>query len=443
MFPVVFLIYANIFVIIKILIRKPKFRLSEIIYLVISGTLFASIVLALLYFQVIPERLSSILGDIFVYLFIIQFLKKIHGYSFKKAFIITSTASILVSFFDQSISFVLTLFIEMPSPAAYLLLLPIKIFSSAITAVILVEFTKSIRDTLRSSKHLQTVLLLISILLILAFQASSLYEVYPERISSSLLLINILFFAAFISIGFVSFITYAGSVETRLTAQSELQAKKLEQEVFDLYIDNLENNQADIRKFKHDYKNILMSIGSFLKDKDLDGLTDYYTNKIQAASQLITDDDFALDEIAKLKVRELKSILAAKLMVAKNSNIAITFEALEDIDNLPIDSLSLVRMLGIILDNAIEACEEIDGSKLRVGFLSNLTDITIVVENTCKPNIPTLQELKKPGFSTKGENRGLGLSNLIGMVNLYPNVTLETSVTECTFIQKLTLFYQH
>lgn len=45
--------------------------------------------------------------------------------------------------------------------------------------------------------------------------------------------------------------------------------------------------------------------------------------------------------------------------------------------------------------------------------------------------------LKQKGFSTKGEGRGLGLSNLGELTAMEPNILLETIISEQRFTQKV------
>jgi len=215
--------------------------------------------------------------------------------------------------------------------------------------------------------------------------------------------------------------------------------RKEAQRNLEYYTENLEKQQLSVRRFKHDYRNILLSLDSFLETDDLPGLKEYYYSKIKPASAIVTENDFNLDRLSKIKVKEIKSILAAKLMAAENLDIDTTFEAPDEIDRIPINSVALVRMLSIILDNAIEELATLDGGKLLVACYKSGTSLTFVIQNTCRPDIPTLRHLKEVGFSSKGENRGLGLSNLAELADAYPNITLRTKIANGNFIQKLTI----
>ena len=147
--------------------------------------------------------------------------------------------------------------------------------------------------------------------------------------------------------------------------------------------------------------------------------------------------NFKLTELQNMKQREIKSILALKLITAQNNEIEVDLEIKEVIEDIPVDAIVLVRALGILLDNAIEALEELTIGKLTVAIFKNKQEIQFIIQNDCKEHMPSIQQLKKEGFSTKGENRGLGLSNVKEMLDKYPNVVLKTTIRNQLFSQQL------
>ena len=155
------------------------------------------------------------------------------------------------------------------------------------------------------------------------------------------------------------------------------------------------------------------------------------------ASEAMTKDSFTLEALGKVKVRELKAVLAAKLMAAQSMNINTYFEVPEEIDHIPANSFAIVRMIGIIMDNAIEALAELGSGTLMVGCFKDSAGITFIVQNNCRADIPKLHQLKEIGFSTKGSGRGLGLGILSELVASLPNATLSTCISNHNFVQKL------
>jgi two-component system sensor histidine kinase AgrC len=140
-------------------------------------------------------------------------------------------------------------------------------------------------------------------------------------------------------------------------------------------------------------------------------------------------------------VPEIRGLITTKILAAQNisPNIDITFEAPDNIDDIFVSPIALIRMLGIIFDNAIDELTEIKTGRLATACFMDKKALTIVVENTCRDDIPNLQMLKKSGFSTKNNHQGVGLSILEEIQITHPNIMLSTIVDNNSFTQKLTI----
>jgi len=217
----------------------------------------------------------------------------------------------------------------------------------------------------------------------------------------------------------------------------EILQKEAEYKNMLLYTQEIEQRYSRAREIQHDYKNILTSLYSYIEDGDLDGLKQYYDDEIESTFNASEKNLFALESLSKVKVSAIKGILAAKVIRAENLGIDTVFEAIDDIHSIRIDSISLVRMLGIILDNAIEELTEISEGVLVVACYKSGGGVTFVVQNTCRQDISNLAELKKRGFSTKGDDRGLGLNILSELAGHYDNVILHTIISNGKFTQRL------
>ena len=101
--------------------------------------------------------------------------------------------------------------------------------------------------------------------------------------------------------------------------------------------------------------------------------------------------------------------------------------------------MQLSRVIGILLDNAIEACLELESDKLLEITILRI-DKTIdfqIANNFLNTGIP-IEELKKEGYSSKGENRGLGLISAQDIIKNY-NMILTTKIENNMFKQILTI----
>jgi len=219
---------------------------------------------------------------------------------------------------------------------------------------------------------------------------------------------NSVFLAIVIIAVFLGFYFYTRLLRERAT----LQQKETEYMIQQQYIELIDMQQSVIRKFKHDQQNVLLSMEGYLDANDYDGLKDYFYSQIKTSTESVTQSDFLFEDLSRIKVYEIKGILTVKLTMAQDMGINTVFQVADEIDSIPCRSIVLVRMLGIILDNAIEALMELDDGTLSVACYKEGNSVVFIVQNDCQPNLPPVSQIKQAGFTTKGDGRGLGLSNL-------------------------------
>ncbi|MGM0122877.1 two-component system, LytTR family, sensor histidine kinase AgrC [Enterococcus sp. AZ194] len=222
------------------------------------------------------------------------------------------------------------------------------------------------------------------------------------------------------------------------TNQKELTVKqqRYEMEYLKEYMEKLEKNNQEMRTFKHDYQNILLSLEDYISQKDLKGLEIYFFENIKETSKIMDSNFLKLSQLASLEIQEIKSLLANKLMIAQEYGIDTEIEIRERISGFNVDSLALVRSLGIILDNAVESAMEQNKGEIRVGIIKRDQENLIIVTNSCGV-LPKLHLLKQEGYSSKGENRGIGLNNLDRIIQGEKNLVLDTEIKDGMFSQIL------
>ncbi|WP_139843830.1 GHKL domain-containing protein [Candidatus Enterococcus clewellii] len=247
--------------------------------------------------------------------------------------------------------------------------------------------------------------------------------------------LNLVFFIFYFFISIVAFLMYASSTKNRYEAQQ----KELEYLSNQRYMDVMESQFKEISKFRHDYKNILTSMENFIVDRDMDGLDEYYHSMLKTSSKVIEQNNYKLEKLGNIQFRALKSILASKLITAQEKGIDARIEVTETINKVNMDAVSLVRLMGIFLDNAIEELEELGKGILSVAVYQDEQAVHLIIQNSCREDIPKLHQLKTKGFSTKGTNRGNGLSNVQDIVTEAENIRLATTIEHHLFTQKLVI----
>lgn len=200
--------------------------------------------------------------------------------------------------------------------------------------------------------------------------------------------------------------------------------QRTEYEQLRMYTDVVEDLVNDIRRFRHDYSNVVASMSGFIEANDVVGLRRYFEKEIvKEGSELLSKHILLLHHI---KRPALKGILSSKVVQAEYQGIHLNLEISGDINGAFIRDMDLCRMIGILMDNAIEASAESDEKLLEVGILEDADNFTFYTENSYK-DLPNTEDMFKEGFSTKGEGRGLGLSNLRRLIDHnYKNILLNT-----------------
>ncbi|MBW9145201.1 GHKL domain-containing protein [Clostridium sp. CM027] len=221
--------------------------------------------------------------------------------------------------------------------------------------------------------------------------------------------------------------------------EEKFKYKQIQLDNLEQYTNNLENLYMDMRKFRHDYINIISSMAAFIEERDIEGLEEHFNKNIYPLNNKMNKNNYKLGLLKNIKLPQIKGLISGKVIHAQELGIDIIIDIVEPITIIKMDIIDLSRCLGIILDNAIESALESEKKVIDVALINKISSVILVVANTFKGDIPALSKLFKEGFSTKGENRGLGLSNCKDMIGKYKNISLDTSISDVQFIQEITV----
>jgi len=420
----------------KIIIADKKERLKDAIYF---------LPIAILGSVVISLTTTFAIGNVTVWTLLILFLQKKKNYTIHKALSLTAMAYLLVITSANGTSYLIYLLFPayqnlilttLPLHVIYLVF-KFLIVSPCIS-YLFVKITQKTRHKVSLNSGYQITLANLLILLSFSFQNTMLINIqapYPSDFYIWIALSTVAFFLLVI----FSFLLYTRSIENK----HQIEQRKAEQDALLRYTAEIEKQSTDMRKFKHDYQNILVSFGTFIEERDLNGLTTYFEEKVEIVSKKILEQNFTLSHLERVKVKEVKSILINKVITAQGLGVPLQLTVETDIVELPTNTVSLVRMLGIVLDNAIEEVMAIKDTTptalMEIHLFEDVEGTTMVVSNTCRPNMPPLHRLKTTGFSTKTEGQGLGLVNLSELAMNEPNTSLQTLITQGTFVQKIAI----
>ena len=215
--------------------------------------------------------------------------------------------------------------------------------------------------------------------------------------------------------------------ETRQRAFQDLQD----------YTRNLEAMYDGLRSFKHDYINILSSLSGYIENGDMEKLKDFFEEKILPTQNLITQGDYKLNQLSNIAVLEIKSLLSAKMIYAHEMGINVTIDIPEHVSCFSMDTVDLARILGIFLDNAVEAALETAHPEVGLNIIQNPDTVAVIITNSLQNSDIALHKLKQQGFTTKTGHTGIGLANAEKIIHSYDNILWETILKDGCFTQYL------
>ena len=406
-----------LFLISKIIL-DIKYTLRD--YLIILLVIIPS---AFLYFYIDSISILYLLIGCGIFLFY-----KVKWYS-----IITVLSSSILMFFTNFIAFIVEVLIQ---KIIYTFVL-VDIVHTLTFALISITFAYSLKFLLKKLKQSylsinKNYLIIISIVLVLSFIILYLYSKVQTVNISSLKIYGLIF------IGIIIFFITLIIIISRYTLRELRYRRNMEEiETYYEYTLQIESINNEMRKFRHDYVNILTTMSEYIRENDMDGLKTYFNDNIVPMKDNLQMNSIKINGTDNLKVRAIKGLVTTKILQAQEKNIPISIEVPELIDHIEMNTVDLSRIIGIIIDNAIEASEELEDALIRIAFINVETSVMFIVMNKCKENMPKIHELFQDSFSTKGDNRGLGLTTLKDITDTTENVLLDTTIENGYFVQKV------
>lgn len=256
---------------------------------------------------------------------------------------------------------------------------------------------------------------------------------YSDKMPIYITITSILSLLAYFVISFYS-----------LLSTNKLDTTTRDLEEAQLYNKTLTILHDSIRGFKHDFHNIVQSIGGYADRGDLEGLRIYYRQLLQdcgRTNNLTALNPEVINNPAIYNVLATKYHKADEIGVQINLGIFINLNEIEKHMKI----YEFTRILGILLDNAIEAAAECENKIIHVSFRKeqNRRRLLVIIDNTYKNKDINVDKIYEKDFSTKSKetNSGLGLWEVRQILKKNNNLNLFTTKSEEFFSQQFEIYY--
>lgn len=194
-----------------------------------------------------------------------------------------------------------------------------------------------------------------------------------------------------------------------------------------------------IRAFRHDFNNIIQALGGYVQAKDLDGLEKYYSQLLKDCQEVNNLTGLNPDAINNPAIY---SLISSKYYLATEQGIEFNLDIFMDLNSIDMKIYEFCRILGILLDNSIQATQECEEKNITITIRKDTRckRQLLIVENTYKDKEIDTEKIYEKGYSTKEGNTGLGLWEVRQILTKNTNLNLFTSKDEKYFKQQLEIY---
>lgn len=303
--------------------------------------------------------------------------------------------------------------------------------------ILLITFAfkhKNIKITLLDNFDAKTksiIILTLALGIFFIIGQSVLTFIYTDTIPVSFALLNFLLFASYIVVTIYNLSRIMKLIDTTQKLESAEEYNK-----------TLHILHDSVRGFKHDFDNIVASIGGYINTNDMEGLKKYYTQLEDNCERVNNLYVFNPDTINNPGIYNL---LTSKYHKAEQNNVKFNLITTLDLTTIKMQIFDFARILGILLDNAIEASSEcIDKKEIHVIFRDDSKNYRqlIIVENTYKNKDINIEEIFKKGVSGKENHSGIGLWEVQEILKKNNNLNMHTTKDDNFFTQQLEIYYK-
>lgn len=285
-----------------------------------------------------------------------------------------------------------------------------------------------LRNIFDSYKEKSTFIIMVIVILCLSIVVFVIYQnFYIESSLSYLILINLFFIGVYVFM--IGFFVEKSNNDNLISKYDQLHE----------YSKTYEQELVKRSKRQHEYENQLIMIRSMIEEGEDNAVE--YINRILKSDEKKNDIKW-LTKLTYIPYGGLKGLLYFKLNEMMNKKLNVYLEVSEDLKKKSLwktyeeDAQDISRIIGVYLDNAIEAASISEEKTIEIQFYLENKNIVFCLGNTFKGKIEE-SKLDNEGYSSKGKNRGYGLPLVKDLLSKHEELTAERVIVDQYYVQKL------
>lgn len=243
----------------------------------------------------------------------------------------------------------------------------------------------------------------------------------------------------FFVISLISLLVYLKNTTQNYFNFQLAQQKQQQLDHLTTYTTQIEDLYKSINGFRHDYANLIVSLETSIQAGDINQIRSIYEDGLKNSPNVLNHGNHTLGSLTKIDIPAIKSILSNKIILALEKGIHIEFEIEQKWSTCHVDVFDYIRMLGILLDNAIDASEACSMAFINIAFITDniKQEHRLIIENSTNQEFINIGHIFQDGVTSKGANRGIGLSNMQHILSNYEQAHIETEYSNYRFRQTL------
>ena len=193
------------------------------------------------------------------------------------------------------------------------------------------------------------------------------------------------------------------------------------------------------RIYNHENKNELQTLRNLISKRNTKALK--YIDSI--LDNKIKDNEKIMHKTSKIPEGGLRATIYAKLCTMDELGIKYSLDIAKDIRTVDLINmkedivLNICKILGVFLDNAIEAVKDLKTKHIGIEIYLMDGDLCVDITNNYEGKLD-MNKIGSSKYTTKGGNHGYGLSLVNQIISDYPDVfENEKSIAKNTFTQKI------
>ncbi len=294
------------------------------------------------------------------------------------------------------------------------------------------DFNIAIKHNFESKNRIMLLLNFFVGIIALAIQSyitTKYSSILPYEVQSSAIFILLIYFI-------ISILSLCRTNKLEITTEN-LEQEKLYNKTITLLYDS-------IRSYRHDFNNKVQAMGGYIYTDNMEGLKEFYTGLLDDCQKA---NNLAILNPELINNPAIYSLLTSKYYQASELDISMNFEIFLDLQTLNIRIYDLITILGILLDNAIEASQKCDEKTINVIIRKDnkVNRQLFIIENTYTNKDVDTDRIFEKGYTSKtddnSKDHGLGLWEVRKILKKNNNLNLFTTKDNKFFKQQLEIYF--